>query len=77
MELNKKLVAYELAHNLYMGDISETQPQRRDYVTAYDTIEELLNLHGFSSITHTTVSEHEYKVHVFIDGERFEYIFAY
>lgn len=77
MKLNNSIIAYELAHNKYMEWISETQSQSRDYVTAYETIEELLNIHGLSSHTHTGICGHEYKIYVFIEDERFEFTFTY
>ena len=77
MKLNNNIIAYELAHNKYMEWISETQSQRCDYVTAYETIEELLNLHGIAHTTCQGIQGSEYMIHVFIEDERFVFTFTY
>lgn len=77
MKLNNGIVAYEVAHNKYMGWLSETDSQRGEWVTAYETIVELLELNCISCDIATAVCGREYQIIVYIDSEKFSFTFTY
>lgn len=77
MKLNNSVVAYELAHNKYMEWMCDLDSQRRAWVTAYETIVELLELNCITCDTSTSVCGREYRIIVYIEYERFDFTFTY
>ena len=77
MKLSGEIVAYEIAHNMYMRHLCELDLNRYEWDIAYKTIKELLGLNNITCYAHLTLCEDGCKIIVFIDGERFDFSFAY
>lgn len=77
MDLNKSIIAYEIAHYKYMDWLSDSSSQRRDWVTAYETIVELLDFNSIPCDVATGVCGREYRIIVYIENERFDFTFEY
>lgn len=77
MRLDNSIVAYELAHNKYMEWLSDSSSKRCDWVTAYETIVELLGFHSIPCDVATAVCGNEYQITVYIENERFDFTFTY
>lgn len=77
MRLDNSIVAYELAHNKYMEWLSDSDSQRHEYVTAYETIVELLGFHSIPCDIGESVCGHKYQITVYIENERFDFTFTY
>ena len=77
MRLDTSIVAYEIAHNMYMRHLCELDSNCHEWDIAYKTIEELLALNNITCYAHLTLREDGCKIIVFVDGERFDFSFTY
>lgn len=77
MVLDSGIVAYELAHNKYMEWLARDDSKRREWASAYETIETLLGLNGTPCRVDTDINGREYKVTVYIKNVQFGFSFTY